>query len=194
MVVGISVWTSFQVCTYHVLGSILAPIPRGHKLEHKNKEDQLGNSSSLKLEGIELWFLVCWISLWTFINFIHMMPLGSKLAPPLGSQVGTTGTKKVEFFLWGKWLRWAIKGHYGPLFVSFDLLSTYCFNIYRSIWKIKIFGVYIKCTVWCLDCCLDICGIKEPWTIYVFYDCLIDMKTCTNWTCFIFSIQSVVKR
>ena len=29
------------------------------------------------------------ISLWTFINFIHMIALGSKLTPPWGSQVGT---------------------------------------------------------------------------------------------------------
>ena len=53
------------------------PHPSGHKLEHKNKEDQLKNSS-LKLESLELWYLVCSISLWTFINCIHMIPLGSK--------------------------------------------------------------------------------------------------------------------
>ena len=41
------------------LGSKLTPDPGGHKLEHRNKEDQLQNASSLKLEGIELRFLVC---------------------------------------------------------------------------------------------------------------------------------------
>ena len=32
------------------------PHPKGHKLEHRNLENQLQNSSSLKLEGVQLWF------------------------------------------------------------------------------------------------------------------------------------------
>ena len=44
------------------------PCRGGHKLEHRNKENQLQNSSSLKLKGLELWYLVFSISLWTFIN------------------------------------------------------------------------------------------------------------------------------
>ena len=43
------------------LGSKLTPDPAGHILEHRNKEDQLQNSSSLKLERIKLRFLVCGI-------------------------------------------------------------------------------------------------------------------------------------
>ena len=98
-------------------------LPECHKLECKNKEDKLQSSSSLKQEGIELWFLVCSFSLWTFISFINMMPLGSKLAPPRWSQVGTIRTKKVEFILWGKLLRWAIQGHHGPLVFYISLLK-----------------------------------------------------------------------
>ena len=65
------------------------PCPGGHMLEHRNKDSKLQNFSSLKLEGAELWYLVCSISFWTSTKFVHMMPLGSILAPPLGSQDGT---------------------------------------------------------------------------------------------------------
>ena len=64
------------------------PCPRGHMLEHRNKDSKLQNSS-LKLEGAELWYLVSSISLWTSTKFVHMMTLGSILAPPLESQDGT---------------------------------------------------------------------------------------------------------
>ena len=134
LVFSISLLTSTKfVHNMMLVGSKLAS-PWGHKLEHRNKENQLQNSSSPKLEGLELWYLVFIISLWTFINCIHMIPLGSKktnfkilllwnwkrksldfryvaspcrplsilftwcplgskLAPPQGSQVRTKGTK-----------------------------------------------------------------------------------------------------
>ena len=63
--------------------------PGVHKLKHRNKERKFQNSSSLKLERLELWYLVYSISLRTSTKFVHMMPLGSKLAPSWGSQVGT---------------------------------------------------------------------------------------------------------
>ena len=63
------------------------PVPEGHMLEHRNKDSKLQNSCSLKLEGLELCYLVYSISLWTCSKIVHMMPLGSKLAPPWGSQV-----------------------------------------------------------------------------------------------------------
>ena len=69
-----------------LLGSKLA-LPWGHKLEHGNKENQLQNSSSLKLQGLELWYLVFSISFWTFINLIHMIPLESKLTPQWGHKL-----------------------------------------------------------------------------------------------------------
>ena len=34
----------------------------GHKLEHMKEEGKLKKSYSLKLEGLELWYLVCSIS------------------------------------------------------------------------------------------------------------------------------------
>ena len=43
----------YQVVHMMLVGSKMAS-PRGHKLQHRNKEDQLQNSSSLKLEGLEL--------------------------------------------------------------------------------------------------------------------------------------------
>ena len=48
-------WTFINLIYMIPLESKLTP-QRGHKLEHRNKEDQLQNSS-LKLEGIELRFL-----------------------------------------------------------------------------------------------------------------------------------------
>ena len=46
--------------------------PRGHKLEHRNKEGKLKNSSSLKHdEGVELWYLICSIFLRTSTKFVH---------------------------------------------------------------------------------------------------------------------------
>ena len=68
------------------LGSKLG-LPRGQKLEHRNKERKFQNSSSLKLEGLEVWYLVCSISLRTSTKFVHMMPLGSKPAPPRGHKL-----------------------------------------------------------------------------------------------------------
>ena len=70
---------------------------RGHKLEHRNKENQLQNSSSLKLEGIELRFLVCSISLLKLVNFIHMMPLGIKTGPTPRVTSCNERNKDVEF-------------------------------------------------------------------------------------------------
>ena len=55
-------------------------------LEHRNKKGKLQNSFSLKLEGVEIWYFVRGISLWASTKFVHKMPLGSKLAPPWGSQ------------------------------------------------------------------------------------------------------------
>ena len=64
------------------------PSQGGRKLEHKNKERKFQNSSSLKLEGPELSYLVYSISLWTFTKFVHMIalstPLGQKWPRPGG--------------------------------------------------------------------------------------------------------------
>ena len=68
------------------LGSELAQ-PWGSQVEHRNKERTFYNSSSLKLDGLELWYFVCSISLWTSTMFVNKMPLGSELAQPWGSQV-----------------------------------------------------------------------------------------------------------
>ena len=59
----------------------------GHKLEHRNKENQLQNSSSLKLEGLELWYLVFSISLWTFINLFIWFLWGQNWLHPGGHKL-----------------------------------------------------------------------------------------------------------
>ena len=55
----------------------------------QNKETKMQTSKFFFSESVELWYLVCSISLWTTTKFVHMMPLGSKLAPLIGSQDGT---------------------------------------------------------------------------------------------------------
>ena len=87
LVYSISLWTFTKFVYMMPLGSKLAP-PRGHKLEHRNKHSKLQNSF-LKLQGVELWYLVCSNALLTSTKFFHMMPLGSKSAPPQESQDGT---------------------------------------------------------------------------------------------------------
>ena len=66
-VVSISVWISIKFVHIMPWGQNY-PHPGGPKLQHKNKEDQLQNLSSLKLEGLELWYLIFSISFWTFIS------------------------------------------------------------------------------------------------------------------------------
>ena len=59
---------------------------RGHKVEHRNKEDQLQSSVSLKLEGVELSYLVC-LCLNIFIlhrlrnKFLQLMLISLVLLP-----------------------------------------------------------------------------------------------------------------
>ena len=85
-VCSISLWTSTKFIHMMPQGSGLVR-PGGHKLEHRNKEYKFQIFSSLKVEGLQLWYLVCSISYWTSTKFVNKMPLGSKPAPPLGSQV-----------------------------------------------------------------------------------------------------------
>ena len=79
-------WTSTKFVQMMPLGWKLAP-PRGSQVGHRNKERKFYNTSSLKQDGLELWYFVCSSSLWTSTKFVNKMPLGSKLAPPCGSQV-----------------------------------------------------------------------------------------------------------
>ena len=73
----------YQFFSYDAPGVKTDPAPEGHKLEHKNKDSKLRNSS-LKQEGIELLYLICNISLWTSTKFIYMIAFGSKFAPSQG--------------------------------------------------------------------------------------------------------------
>ena len=66
-----------------LLGSRMAR-PGGHKFEYRNKEGKIQNSSALKLEGLELSYLVYSISWWTSTKFVHIMPLGLKTGPASG--------------------------------------------------------------------------------------------------------------
>ena len=44
--------------------------------------ENMKKSSCLKPLGLELWYLVCSITLWTSTKFGQIMPLGPKMAPP----------------------------------------------------------------------------------------------------------------
>ena len=74
-----------QLCSYDASGIKIGPALGVTTLNIGTKRAKLKNSSSLKLEGLELSYLVYSIS----TNFIYMMPLGSKQALPPGSKVGT---------------------------------------------------------------------------------------------------------
>ena len=84
-VCGISLGTSTKFVHKIPIGSELAP-PWVSQVEHRNKERKFYNSS-LKLDGLELWYFVCSISLGTSTKFVNEMPLGLKPTPPWGSQV-----------------------------------------------------------------------------------------------------------
>ena len=105
LVFSISLWTSTQFVHMMLLGSRFDP-PRGggHNLEHRNKENQLQNSSSLKPEGIELRFFTLCICLWTFIIYSYDS-FGVKTDPTPGVTSWNIGTKKTNFkilFLWNR--------------------------------------------------------------------------------------------
>ena len=79
------------------LESKLTP-QQGHKLEHRNKEDHLQNSSSLKLEGIELRFLVCSIIIFVDLCQFHSYDaLGIKMGPDPRVTSCNQRNKDVEF-------------------------------------------------------------------------------------------------
>ena len=67
----------YKVCSYDALGVKSDPAGGGgkgsHKLEHGNKEPCLENSS-LKLEAVELSYLVYSISLRTSTKFVYIIP------------------------------------------------------------------------------------------------------------------------
>ena len=73
------------------LGSKLIPL-LGHKLEHRNKEDQLKNSS-LKLEGIEHLL----VDLCQFYS--HDAPWNQNCPRPRGHKLGTKGIKMWNSFV-----------------------------------------------------------------------------------------------
>ena len=73
------------------------PRPWGHKLEHKTKEDQLKDSCSLKLEGLELWYLVFSISLWTLSVLFIWFPWSQNWPQPGDHKLGHRN-KDSKFF------------------------------------------------------------------------------------------------
>ena len=87
----------YQDCSYDAPGVKTGLAPGVTSSKHRNKDGKLQNSSFLKLEGVEVWYLVCGISYWTCTKIVHMMPLRSKLAPPWESQVQNIQTNKENF-------------------------------------------------------------------------------------------------
>ena len=86
------------------LGSKLTPDPAGHKLEHRNKEDQLQNSSSLKLEGIELRCFVCNILVNLCQFYSYDAPWDQNWPHPKGHKFEPK-EQRCRVHLWGKCLR-----------------------------------------------------------------------------------------
>ena len=67
----------YQVCSYDAPWAKTCPI---HRLEHMTKEDQLQNSSRLKLEGVELGYL----SLYELLSSLFTSCPGSQNWPHPG--------------------------------------------------------------------------------------------------------------
>ena len=59
-------------------------ISRSHRLKIDFKDDNFKKSSCLKPQGLELWYLICSITLWTFTKLVQIMPLGQKRHHPGG--------------------------------------------------------------------------------------------------------------
>ena len=108
-----------QFCTHDAPGVKTGPSPGGgggfHNFEHGNKKGKPQNSS-LKLEGVELSYLIYSISLWTFINFIHMIPLGSKLAH-FGVTRWNNSNKKGRIHFVGKMTQVSDPGPSWPFYI-----------------------------------------------------------------------------
>ena len=63
------------------------PRPRGHKLEHRNKERQFKKKNFSETGRLRVLIFSIYFSLWISTKFVHMMPLESKLAQPLGHKL-----------------------------------------------------------------------------------------------------------
>ena len=89
--------------------------------------------SSLKLDDIEFWYLVCSTSQWTYTKFVQMTPLGSKLALPRGVTSLNIETKKENFkivFLWN----WKAFDIWYAAFPSGPLLSLFKWCPWNQNW------------------------------------------------------------
>ena len=87
----------YQVCSYEIPGIKTGLTPRGHKLEHWNKEAHFQNSSSLKMEGIELWYWYAASPCWPLPCLFIWCPWGQDWPRP-GVTNLSIGTKKATFF------------------------------------------------------------------------------------------------
>ena len=75
----------YQDCSYDAPKVKTGPALGVTNSKHRNKQGKLQNSSSLKLESTELSYLVYVASPSGPTKIVHMMPLGSKVAPSRGS-------------------------------------------------------------------------------------------------------------
>ena len=118
----------YQGCSYDAPGVKLGPAPGSQVWNIGTKKENfkillLWNKKERSFDHLALNY-----DIWTYINSIHMLHLGSKLAPSRGSWIGTVVIKKVEFILWGNWLRWAIQGHHGPFVFPLTFDFEYIFS------------------------------------------------------------------
>ena len=113
-------WTFINFIHMIPLGSKLTPDPGGHKLEHRNKEDQFQNSSSLKLEGIELRFLVCSVLVDLCQFYSYDVPWDQNWSQPGGHKFEPK-ERRCRAHLWGKMTQVSDQGPSWPSCYIFPL-------------------------------------------------------------------------
>ena len=94
-----------------------------------------------KGESFDFWYVA---SLYGPLSVLFIRwPLSQNWSHHEGSQVGTIGTKKVEFILGGKWLSWVIQGHHCPLVFNLQMMNLSIHVKHKSVfyrvesWKKK---------------------------------------------------------
>ena len=89
-------WTSINLMHMILLESKLTP-QRGSQVGTKEQRRPTSKFFFSETGRDKLRLLVCSNSLWTFVNFIHMMPLGIKTGPTLRVTSWNQRIKDVEF-------------------------------------------------------------------------------------------------
>ena len=85
-----------------LMGQTRTDGPDEQAIEVQLYRENMKNSSCLKPQGRELWFLFCSITSWTSTTFVQIIPMGPKMAQPQGSH----GLHRLNRKTWKKLLVW----------------------------------------------------------------------------------------